>query len=310
MICRVICNLKASRRWALTGTPIQNRMLDLASLCQFLRVDPVAQSATFKAFTTRLISQFGEESATQRLRRMIRCIMLRRSREVVSLPPRKDLICRLDFGAEEWKAYDTLKRQTLDSQLTTNPNQGKVSAFQMIAKLRLFCNLGYYYRRSPAESPEHALWDERVAQLTFDDLVSAAAANCSVCRVDLSTSTTEAADNDFNDSGKPLLFSCKWLVCPGCISLCQEAVTCGCSPERTKHASYQVSTLSQASDTSAVALDKSHELPTKIAAVLEDIKTHAAEEKWYALDSISIDLTEADSTQYRLFILDLDPGRY
>ena len=35
-----VCRLKAGRRWAITGTPIQNKELDFFALIRFIRMTP------------------------------------------------------------------------------------------------------------------------------------------------------------------------------------------------------------------------------------------------------------------------------
>ena len=42
-VSQAVCRLRAARRWAVTGTPVQNKELDMYSLLRFLRVTPFDQ---------------------------------------------------------------------------------------------------------------------------------------------------------------------------------------------------------------------------------------------------------------------------
>ena len=42
-VSQAVCRLRAARRWAVTGTPVQNKELDMYSLLRFLRVSPFDQ---------------------------------------------------------------------------------------------------------------------------------------------------------------------------------------------------------------------------------------------------------------------------
>jgi transcription termination factor 2 len=42
-VSQAVCRLRASRRWIVTGTPVQNKELDMYSLLRFLRVRPFDQ---------------------------------------------------------------------------------------------------------------------------------------------------------------------------------------------------------------------------------------------------------------------------
>lgn len=44
-VSQSVCRLRASRRWAVSGTPVQNKELDMYSLLRFLRVSPFDQLA-------------------------------------------------------------------------------------------------------------------------------------------------------------------------------------------------------------------------------------------------------------------------
>lgn len=63
---RAVCNLKASRRWAVTGTPIQNGSFDLYSLMAFLRFEPFSIKSYWQSLIQRPLGQ-GNKNGLSRL---------------------------------------------------------------------------------------------------------------------------------------------------------------------------------------------------------------------------------------------------
>ena len=45
---KAVMMLQAERRWAVTGTPLQNKMLDLMTLFGFLRIEPLDDAEWFR----------------------------------------------------------------------------------------------------------------------------------------------------------------------------------------------------------------------------------------------------------------------
>ncbi len=51
-VSQSVCRLRAVRRWAVTGTPVQNKELDMYSLLRFLRVSPFDQLTVYLILVT------------------------------------------------------------------------------------------------------------------------------------------------------------------------------------------------------------------------------------------------------------------
>uniref|UniRef100_A0A803UZU3 Transcription termination factor 2 n=1 Tax=Ficedula albicollis TaxID=59894 RepID=A0A803UZU3_FICAL len=118
-----VCKLRASARWAVTGTPIQNNLLDMYSLLRFLRCSPFDEYKVWKYQVDNNTRKGGE-----RLSLLTRSLLLQRTKDqldsagkpLVSLPQRSTRLHQLKLTAEEQSVYNVLfarSRSTLQSYL-------------------------------------------------------------------------------------------------------------------------------------------------------------------------------------------------
>nr|XP_060623120.1 transcription termination factor 2 [Anolis sagrei ordinatus] len=115
------CKLRATARWAVTGTPIQNNLLDMYSLLRFLRCSPFDEFKVWRNHVDNNTRKGGE-----RLAILTRSLLLRRTKDqldssgkpLVLLPQRHTRLHRLKLSEEEQSVYDVLfakSRSTLQS---------------------------------------------------------------------------------------------------------------------------------------------------------------------------------------------------
>ena len=79
------CDLKAQYRWCLTGTPYQNNVDDVYSLIKFLRIPPFEDREYWQERISSLAKAGRMSLALQRLRTLLRAIMLRRTKAVLKV---------------------------------------------------------------------------------------------------------------------------------------------------------------------------------------------------------------------------------
>ena len=84
---QVCCGLTAEFRWCLTGTPYQNTVDDVYSLVKFLRIPPFSEWNYWKERITRPAKNGQTSLALTRLRTLLRAIMLRRTKDILKVPP-------------------------------------------------------------------------------------------------------------------------------------------------------------------------------------------------------------------------------
>ncbi|KAL2855380.1 SNF2 family N-terminal domain-containing protein [Aspergillus pseudoustus] len=198
---KAVFSLEGHSRWAVTGTPIQNRVSDFASLLQFLRVHPYCDRKVFAEDIVNVWRFEDENLALDRLKRLFKYISIRRSKTILDLPRRSDLVRYLSFDNDELGAYEALENPIatmLDEELQSNdqhPNQ-YMKALAKINLLRRFCNLGLSLPECEisdicASSPARS---ERVyVRDLIDDLSSSSQAICSNCSGEISAMETDMA---------------------------------------------------------------------------------------------------------------------
>ena len=133
--------LQAGHRLALSGTPIENRLLDLWSIMRFAMPGVLGNRASF----TRNFDQKSDPHARRRLAARVRPFVIRRTkREVASdLPERteEDILCELE--SEQSKLYNAeLKRARaalLNIKTSSELDKARFNILTSLLRLRQIC---------------------------------------------------------------------------------------------------------------------------------------------------------------------------
>jgi len=140
------CALSAERRWAVTATPVQNKMDDLGALIRFLRIRPFDDKG---AFATHILAPFKNADPTilPKFRLLLDNITLRRTKDKIDLPARIDNIVRLDFSDAEAVVYqhfvnDSLRKAKAATSGSKIGGKGYAHILRSIMRLRLLCAHG------------------------------------------------------------------------------------------------------------------------------------------------------------------------
>jgi SNF2 family DNA or RNA helicase len=145
---KAICRLAANRRWAVTGTPVQNRLDDLGALMTFLRIKPFDEKGGFAQYIMAPFKMCDPE-ILPKLRLLVDSITLRRLKDRIDLPPRRDHLVKLDFSPEERHIYEIFAKNASDRVKVIVGQREKslggksyVHILQSILRLRLICAHG------------------------------------------------------------------------------------------------------------------------------------------------------------------------
>ena len=165
---RAISTLGASHRWCLSGTPIQNSLLDLESLLRFLRVPHFEKSHGFRETIMKPIED-GRAVGFNKLRLLLKSVCLRRTKHLLHLPEPNEVYYELELSSEEKALYHEIGENSKRAINEVVSGRKEAVAFggilQCIGQLRMLCNHGTIdavSRQSPSSdfSEDFALLQE------------------------------------------------------------------------------------------------------------------------------------------------------
>lgn len=139
---QAVFELQADFRLALSGTPIENRLAELWSIMRACNPGLLGSPQQFNERFAGPIERQRDRGAQRRLRRLIAPFVLRRTKSQVltDLPPRTELIHKVEPEAVEQAHYEALRREVLaatEACLATAPvGQAHFNVLAGLTKLR------------------------------------------------------------------------------------------------------------------------------------------------------------------------------
>ena len=129
-IAQVVKTLQTRHAMALTGTPLENRLLDLWSIMDFVNPGFLGDRAAFA-------DHYEVPQRRRELAKRIGPVLLRRTKEKVApeLPPRTEEVLRVEFDPAQRKLYDTYLLQAREAVR----ERGPIEVLAALTRLRQIC---------------------------------------------------------------------------------------------------------------------------------------------------------------------------
>ncbi|MGM0574984.1 MAG: DEAD/DEAH box helicase [Myxococcota bacterium] len=158
---RAVRELAARRRVALTGTPVENRLLELWSIMDFLNPGLLGSRNSFKKTFAIPVERYGERDAADRLRRVTAPFILRRLKTdptiAPDLPDKFEMVRYCPLTREQAALYQVTLDKAMEEISGLEPGierRGRVLA--MLTALKQICNHPAQYLADDGVEPRRS----------------------------------------------------------------------------------------------------------------------------------------------------------
>src|SRR3989339_477799 len=140
-----VCSLNGKNKLAISGTPIQNNLMELWSLFNFLNPGYLGGYNFFKETFMFPIEKNQDKDVNASLKKIISPFLLRRTKKIIAdeLPEKNEIILKSDFSESERRNYDEWKeyyKEEIRVSITQNGfSKSKMKILEGLTKLRQIC---------------------------------------------------------------------------------------------------------------------------------------------------------------------------
>ena len=137
---KAVCGVNSKVRFALTGTPVENRLGELWSIFSFLMPGYLPPYKTFCARFEKPIVQEDDKDALRRLNQLTGPFILRRMKSEVlkELPPKTENLHRIELDEQQRKLYLAAVVDAREKLRAAKP-EDKMAVFAVLMRLREIC---------------------------------------------------------------------------------------------------------------------------------------------------------------------------
>lgn len=168
--------LSARHRFALTGTPVENRLSELWSIMEFCNPGLLGSETTFRDAFARPIERYGDERKTEQLRRLIRPFILRRSKTdetvIDDLPAKIERKEYCNLSEEQATLYKAATDELLGAVEQAGDMERRGKVLQLINALKAICNHPRQYHEDGSQLAGRSGKLERLDDLATEILAS------------------------------------------------------------------------------------------------------------------------------------------
>ena len=137
---KAVCKVCSRVRFALTGTPVENRLGELWSIFSFLMPGYLPPYKSFCSRFEKPIVQEEDQTAVRRLNQLTGPFILRRMKSDVlkELPPKTENVYRIELEEEQRKLYLAAVVDAREKLQAAKP-EDKMAVFAVLMRLREIC---------------------------------------------------------------------------------------------------------------------------------------------------------------------------
>ncbi|MBA2442344.1 MAG: DEAD/DEAH box helicase [Rubrobacter sp.] len=141
---KLVYQIPAGFRIALTGTPVENRLGELWSIMRFLNPGYLGSQREFRRSFALPIEREGDEEAKRRLRRLTSPLVLRRLKSdpkvIQDLPDKQESKVYCQLGEEQASLYEAVVQDAMADLADSEGIQRKGLVLSMLTRLKQICN--------------------------------------------------------------------------------------------------------------------------------------------------------------------------